>query len=215
MGPSDRLLQLVWDHQWILPLAPRWLCSDPEGWHSVGEDTALPGQWRALAWSLSSPVEQPWWCCSLTLSFSWLSKHLVEQFPQQFPIWGFWFHKNNVFLGNKLVPLQFWRQLGRQRGFPPTPCMPAGITVGKWAACPPRWTSRSSGLPNYPASHLADCSNCLASWLASHLGSQLPVQKFLQHALCGLKMIIRFCARKLHGKEKFSLLPKRKTEIKK
>lgn len=93
--------------------------------------------------------------------------------------------------------------------------MPAGITVGKWAACPSHWTSWSSGLPNYPASHLADCSKCLASWLASHLGSQLPVQKFLRHALRGLKTIIRFCAIKLRGKEKFSLFPKRKTEIKK
>lgn len=88
--------------------------------------------------------------------------------------------------------------------------MPAGIMVGKWAACPSHWTSWLSGLSTYPASHLADYSNCLASWLASHLDSQLSVQNLLKHALCSLKIIIMLCVIRLCSKSFFLCFQRQK-----
>lgn len=85
---------------------------------------------------------------------------------------------------------------------------------GWGAACPSHWTWWLSWLSSCPASHLADCSNSLASWSAFHLGSQIPAQKFLKCALCSLKTI-EFSEIKLGNKAKFSLFPVRKTEVKK
>lgn len=208
MSPSDKLPQLLWDCQWILSLAPVWLCSDPMGWHLVGEDTALSVQEEPLGTGLFSPGT------TLVMLFPDIKFFMAIKtsgwtIPKQFPIRAFWFHENDVSIGNKLFPLNFWWKPGRQRVFSPTPCMAAGIMVGDQAACP------SSGTSSFLGCLAALFPNCLTSWLASCLASQLPVQKFLKHALCDLKTIIRFYAKKLCCKAKSSLFLKTKTEIKK
>lgn len=103
---------------WELCVSPR---ADKHFWPELhyGAASAQP-----CALLLPSFWKQPRICLlEMTLALPGL---LAEQFLKQFPTWGFWFHENAVFLGNKLVFLHLLWKPGRQR-----PCKPAGTTVGE------------------------------------------------------------------------------------
>lgn len=107
----------------------------------------------------------------MTLAFLRL---LAEQFLKQLPTWGFWFHKNAVFLGNKLVFLHFLWKPGRQRGFPCTSCKPAGTTVGEGLPAHLTGPDGSHGcpaalLPTWQTAPIAWLPGQLSTWVAKSL----------------------------------------------
>lgn len=97
--------------------------------------------------------------CMMTLSLPGL---LDEQFLKQFPTWGFWFHKNAVFLGNKLFFLHLLWKPGRRGGFPSTSCKPAGTVLGEEL---PAHLTGLHGCPGCPAALLPTWQPAPIAWL--------------------------------------------------
>lgn len=154
--------------------------------------------------------------CALLPWFFWKDPHICLLYDDSGLAWApGWTISKTISHLRILIPQKCcfpWKQAGfsapftetRQMGRLPFHLLQASWhSAGSGAACLSHWTSWLSWLSSCPASHLAACSNCLPSWLAFHLGSQIPVQKFLKHVPCGFKTI-KFSEIKLGNKAKFS-----------